>query len=322
MVKKSKPAAGSRAFHPRKRAKRIYPRITSYPALPKSKPLAFAGYKAGMLTVILLDNVKTSPTYGQEVAVPATVLDCPPLRVVGMRFYELTAQGLRSFAEVWAPEFPKELERKVKVKPNTEKLEAMKSWLDRIATIRLLAMTQPKLSGLGKKKPEIFEIGIGGSVREQFEYAVQVLGKQIKVSDVFKPGELVDAIAITKGKGTGGPVKRFGVKIQPRKAKHKRRHVGSLGQERPGRVRWTVPQAGQVGFQRRTQLNVRVLKVGEKGEEVTPSGGFLGYGTIKGDYVLCKGSLPGPRKRLIMLRHALRPAKLKYTVPELRSILK
>ena len=137
----------------------------------------------------------------------------------------------------------------------------------------------------------------------------------------MKEGELVDVVSVTRGQGTQGPVKRFGVKIQVRHAKKKRRHVGSLGQERPGKVRSTVPMAGQLGFFRRTEVNKRILKIGE-GDEVTPKSGFINYGVVKGSYILVEGSVPGTNKRLIMLRPAIRPGKLKFNLPEVREIAK
>lgn len=320
MPKRKRPKKGSRAFYPRKRAKRIYPAVSTYPETEKPKILDFAGYKAGMVSVVLIDNVKSSPTYGQEIVVPATVLDCPPLKVVGIRAYTLTPKGLKVFKEVWCENLPKELGRKTK--PTQEKISEIEANIEKISKIRLIVATQPRASGIGKKKPEIFEVEVGGKdVKEKLEYIKQFWGKEIKASDVFRQGEFVDVIAITKGKGTQGPVKRFGIVIQPRKAKEKRRHVGSLGQEQPGKVRPTVPMAGQMGFQRRTELNKRILKIGEDGKEVTPKGGFIRYGVIKGNYLLIEGSVPGPKKRLIRLRAAIRPPKARFIIPEIKEIM-
>jgi large subunit ribosomal protein L3 len=312
MVKEGKPRAGSLAFYPRKRAERIYPVIKRYPKVEKLKALAFGGYKAGMTSVVILDTRKGSPTFGQEIAIPTTILDCPPLLVLAIRAYT----DLRALGEIWAEKLPKDLIRKVKIKAKKKELK-----LEKASRIRLLVCTQPRLSGIGKKRPELFEIEIGGKeVREKFEFAKKLLGKEIKVSDVFREGELVDVISVTAGRGMAGPVKRFGIKIQVRKAKKKRRHPGTLGQERPGKVRWTVPMAGQLGFQRRTELNKRIIKIGKVGKEVTPKGGLPRYGVIKRDYMLIEGSVPGPKKRLIMLRTAIRPGKLKLLIPEIRKI--
>jgi large subunit ribosomal protein L3 len=322
MVKEGKPRRGSLAFYPRKRARRIYPSIKTYPEVEKAKLLAFAGYKAGMAQAIIVDNRKDSPTFGQEISVPVTIIDCPPLKVVGIRAYEKTKKGLKVFTEAWTKNLPKDLERKTKVKQKEENLKKIEENLEKISKLRLIVCTQPRLSGLKKKKPEVFEIEVGGKdLKEKFEFAKSLLGKEINIKDFAREGELVDVIAVTKGKGFAGPVERFGVKIQVRHAKKKLRHVGSLGSQVPRRVRWTVPQAGQLGFQIRTELNKRILKIGESGKEVTPKGGFTRYGIITSNYVVIEGSVPGPKKRLIMLRHAIRPGKVKFLPVEVKEVL-
>ena len=58
MVRQSKPRAGSLAFWPRKRAKRIYPRVTTWSKSDKTKIDGFAGYKSGMVHVSIIDNRK------------------------------------------------------------------------------------------------------------------------------------------------------------------------------------------------------------------------------------------------------------------------
>ena len=82
--------------------------------------------------------------------------------------------------------------------------------------------------------------------------------------------------------------------------------IGTAGSWHPNWIQATVPQAGQVGYHQRTEYNKRVLKIGENGEEITPSGGFPHYGVIRNSYVLIHGSIPGPTKRLISMRDAIR----------------
>ncbi|MBI2084399.1 MAG: 50S ribosomal protein L3 [Candidatus Aenigmarchaeota archaeon] len=320
-VKKSR--RGSKAFWPRKRAKRIYPDITSYPAADKAKVMGFAAYKAGMLHAIVFDNRKGSLTYGQEVSTPITVLDCPPLKVIGIRAYRNSFDGMKVLTEAVSKNVPKDVGRKLKAGnfKTEENLGELEKRMEQISKVRLIVATQPRISGVRKKTPEVFELEIGGkNVKENFEFAKNQLNKEISAKDFVKEGELVDVVAVTKGKGTQGPVKRFGVKIQNRHAKKKLRHVGSLGQERPGKVRHTVAQAGQMGFQRRTEVNKRVLKIGNG--DITPSNGFVRYGVAKGDYILIQGSVPGSKKRLVMLRYAVRPGKVKFFLPEIREIVK
>jgi len=321
MVMDGRPRRGSLEFYPRKRAKRIYPVISSYPESEKTKIPLFAAYKVGMVHVSLIDTKKSSISSGQEIAVPATVLDCPPIKVVGVRAYKNTTKGLKAFSESWTKDLPKDLARKVKMGKAPDKLSEIEKNLEKISKIRLIVCTQPKLSGIGKKKPEIFEIEISGKdVKDKLEFAKQNLGKELNVKDVMKEGELVDAVAVTKGKGMAGVVKIFGVRIQDRHAKKKLRHIGTLGPQTPGKVRWTVPLAGQLGFQTRTELNKRVLKIGE-GKEINPKSGFKRYGIIKSNYLLLEGSIPGSKKRLIMLRTAIRPSKIKLLVSEIKEIV-
>ncbi|MEW5761051.1 MAG: 50S ribosomal protein L3, partial [Candidatus Thermoplasmatota archaeon] len=121
-----------------------------------------------------------------------------------------------------------------------------------------------------------------------------------------KEGSLVDVIAVTKGKGFEGAIKRWGVKLLFHKNSKHRRMIGTLGPHFPSYVRPTVPQAGQFGYHQRTEYNKRILKIGDKGEEITPSGGFLHYGIIRNSYVLIEGSIPGCAKRLVRLRDPAR----------------
>jgi large subunit ribosomal protein L3 len=64
-----------------------------------------------------------------------------------------------------------------------------------------------------------------------------------------------------------------------------------------------------MGFHQRTEYNKRVLKIGRDGKEITPKGGFIRYGIIRGPYMLIEGSIPGPEKRPIKLRYPARPPK-------------
>lgn len=324
MPQVKRPKRGTKAFYPRKRASRIYPSLSVYPESEKPKALAFAGYKAGMTHAIIFDNKKGSPTFGQEIQVPVTILECPPLKVIAVRAYHDTPDGTKVFSEVFSKDLPKELARKTKVGKfkTDEKLAQIEKESEKISRVRFVISTNPRQTAFAKKTPEIFEIEIGGkSAKEKIEFAKSLLGKEIKVEDVIKEGEAVDAIAVTKGKGTEGPVKRFGVRIQDRHAKQKLRHVGAIAQQVPRKVRWTALMAGQLGFQRRTELNKRVVKIGE-GKDIVPSGGVKRYGILKSNFVLLQGSVPGPKKRIVFMRPAIRPPKAKLVVPEVREIAK
>lgn len=324
MPQVKRPKRGSHAFYPRKRANRIYPSITTFPESDKPRAMVFAGYKAGMTHAMIFDSKKGSTTFGQEVQVPVTILECPPLHVIGIRAYTDTIHGIKIISESIAKELPKNLSRKLKIGKfkTDEKLAEIEKNAEKISHLRFIVATTPIKTAFAKKTPEIFEVEIGGkSGKEKIDFAKTFFGKEIKVEDVVKEGEAVDVVAVTTGKGTEGPVRRFGVRIQDRHAKQKLRHVGAIAQQVPRRVRFTALLAGQVGFQRRTELNKRVIKIGE-GKDVVPSSGLKRYGVLKSNFVLLQGSVPGPNKRLILVRPAIRPPKAKVVIPEVREIVK
>ncbi len=272
--------------------------------------LAFAGFKAGMTYAIALDNREGSLTYGKEIVVSMTVLETPPMLACALRAYRKTYEGLQTFSEAWMEKPPKDFERIISVpeKFNTEEgLKKIEGNLDKIADLRLLLATQPRNAKRPKKAPDIVEVKIGGgSIKDRFEYGKKLLGSEVKASDVIKEGQAVDAVGITKGKGIQGPVKRWGIRRKTHKARKTVRQVGSIGAWTPHYVMYSVPRAGQMGFHQRTEYNKLIMKIGNNGSEITPKGGFLRYGVINSDYVAVKGSVPGTRNRLILLRHSSR----------------
>ncbi len=315
--KHSAPRRGSLGVRPRKRASRIVPRIRSWPRVESEKPLllAFAGYKAGMTHALIIDDRPNTPTSGTEIFVPVTVVEAPPIYIAAIRAYGYDPnRGLYTLTEVWAePPAELELHRRIptlKVKDVDKKLGFIEEHLDKVADIRVIAATQPKLvGGLSKKVPDLVEIKIGGGsgVEDWFSYAKEILGKTVSVKDVFREGQFVDVIGVTKGKGFQGVIKRFGVKELPRWHKH-RKGSRKIGSRSPGiGTLSTTPQPGQMGFHRRTEYNKRIIKIGDNGLEVTPKGGFINYGVVRGPYVLLHGSIMGPKKRIVIMRHPVRP---------------
>ncbi|WP_409199564.1 50S ribosomal protein L3 [Methanobrevibacter sp. DSM 116169] len=317
MARHHQPRKGSVAFSPRKRAAKETPRVKSWPTIDETKLLGLAGYKVGMTHAMVTDTDKNSPTNGMEVFTPVTVLEVPAIIVMGIRAYEKTSRGLKVITEVIADNLDEELSRKISLPKKYNKSEAIakiKETLEFTEDIKLLVHTNPKVTSVPKKKPEIFECGIGGtSAEEKLNAALELLGGEVKASEIFSEGQFVDAIATTKGKGFQGVVKRWGIRIQYGKAARssKARHVGSIGPWTPSRTMWTVAQAGQMGYHKRTEFNKKILKIASADEvdQVNPDGGFIKYGLVKNDYILVKGSIPGPSKRLIILRKAMRPKK-------------
>ena len=289
-----RPRRGSLQFWPRKRAKRIFARTSSWPIVKDLKPLGFAGWKAGMTHIMFTDNNPKSPTKGKKVSKAVTIIEAPSLLVCAARFYLNIDNEIIAKGEKWSENLPKDIKKgKGKI-------------ADSYDNINLIVCTQPEKSNMKKKTREMFEIAIGGPLESKMEYVNSVLGKEINANDIFDKGEYVEVSAVTKGYGFTGPVKRFGIKIQRRKDKQMHRHTGSIGSVTPRKVPWTIPLPGQYGFFNRTESGKRIISIGDNPEDVNQKGGIKRYGILRSNYILIEGSVPGPTKRLIRFRKSFR----------------
>jgi large subunit ribosomal protein L3 len=313
--KKHAPRRGSLAYLPRGRASKFLPRIKNWPSLEgdSAKLLGFVGYKAGMTHAVMTIENPDSPFQGQETVIPVTVIDTPPIRPFSIRGYKPSPYGVKLVTEVLAETLSEDLRKAMPFPKDYDfaaKMKEFEEQLDSFTEIRMLVHTQPRLAGVPKKKPDITEYKVGApSVREAFEYAQSILGTDVRVADILDEGILVDSIAVTKGHGFQGPVRRWGIRILQHKSRKTKRGVGCIGPWTPSNIRYSVPRPGQTGFHTRTSFNNKVLKMGERGEEITPSGGFVNYGVIRGDYIMLHGSIPGTVKRPVRFRFAIRPKK-------------
>jgi large subunit ribosomal protein L3 len=283
-----------------------------------------------MTHVVMVNDEANSAREGMEESVPVTVVETPPMRAVALRAYEQTSYGMKPTTEVWTSEFHEDLSRTLSLPAEDtfdEDADELRALVDegRVDDLRVITHTVPGLvTNVPKKQPDLMETRVGGgSLGERADFALDLVeaGGEHAMNDVFRPGQYLDVSGITKGKGTQGPVKRWGV--QKRKGKHARqgwrRRIGNLGPWNPSRVRSTVPQQGQTGYHQRTELNKRLIDVGD-GSEPSVDGGFVNYGEIDGPYALVKGSLPGPNKRLLRFRPAVRPNDQPRLDPEVRYV--
>ncbi len=320
MPKARHPRRGSMQFWPRKRSKHSLARVRSWSNdNKKASLLGFICYKAGMTHLQVVDNAPKSITKGENIFLPVTIMDCPPMKIAGVVFYKKFLLGMRKVSSVMAPSLDKSLTRKVQLpKKQGKKLEDVKVDYD---DLRLLAYSAPQKTSNGSKKPKLIEIALGGSNEEKLAYAKEKLGKEVLVSEVVDSGSYLDVHGISKGKGFQGTVKRFGVPIRQHKSEKVKRGIGNLGAWTPKRVDFRVPQSGKMGYHLRTEYNKRVIKVGEDGKDVTAIGGIQKYGIVKNNYLLLKGSVVGPRKRAVLLTKAIRPdSKAIREAPEISYV--
>ncbi len=265
---------------PRKRANREYSRVRNWTSKKEPLLLGFAGYKAGMTHIVVTDNRKNSLTKGEDIVWPVTVVECPPIKIFSIRFYKHSVSGQKCAKEVLNPKLDKEVFRKITKTKKTHSLDGInpKEYDD----IRINVYTQPRMAGIGKKKPEIFELCLGGNIEEKFNFVKEHLSKDIMVSEVFKEGQLADIKAVTKGKGFQGPLKRFGIGLKPHKSEKGRRAPATHGQwQGHAHFMHKVAAAGQTGYHNRTDYNKKILVISNDASKINPKGGFLRYGLVK-----------------------------------------
>ncbi len=336
--------SGSLQFYPRCRAKKIIPSVNWRPVAghnrkenthngTKAGLMGFVGYKVAMTSVAVKDETPDSMTKGKKIIVPGTIIECPSMKIYSIRFYK----NSQVVGEIVVSN-DKILRRKIKVAKNIDAIKSFDEHMKKIVSddnayddVRVVLFSEVFKTGIGKKKPNLLEIGLSGNRNDKLHFAKEKIGKEISVADVFgaSVGKLVDIHGVTKGYGLQGPVKRFGIGLKSHKAEKGQRRPGSLGPWKPARTTYRAPQAGQVGYFTRISYNSLIMKVGSvkdnkdaKGSLVNIPGGYKRYGNIKTDYMILRGSVPGPKMRGLAITSAIRPtkfqAKKKLEVLELR----
>jgi large subunit ribosomal protein L3 len=309
----------------RKRASSRKPKVRGWADYSDDpKILGFPGFKAGMTRVIYREDRKNSHVANTNRITAVTVIETPPVILIGLRSYHITAYGLKILTDVKGNSpnnFLKRRRRAPEVENLDEQLKNMEESLSNASELRAVVHTQPDLTGFSSKTPEIVELKIGAKdLGTAFEWAKEKIGQELQVEDFTKAGDYVDVIGITKGHGFTGVVKRHGVTKLQHKTKDGTRRVGSIGPWTPARLRWLIARYGQYGYFRRTEYNKRVMQLGVNGEEITPAGGFIKYGNVKNRYVVVKGSVPGPKKRMVILRDGVRAQNKFIQEPKLSYV--
>jgi large subunit ribosomal protein L3 len=313
--------SGSLQFYPRVRAKRVLPSVNWDVISNKAKKegvnlMGFIGYKVGMISVSAKDMTEDSLTKNKGIIIPATIIECPVLKIYSVRFYK----NSKVIKDVVVSN-EKDLKKKVKISKEVKNLDIKDLDFD---DVRVIVYSDVKSSGIGKKKPDMLEIALSGGKDEKLNFIKEKIGKEISIADVFKiEDRLVDIRAVTKGYGTQGPVKRFGISLKAKKSEKGQRRPGSLAPWHPARVTFRAAMAGQTGYHNRIVYNNLILQIGKISEkDINHDSGFHRYGKIKTDYLILRGSIPGPKKRGLVITPAIRAtrfqAKKKFEVTELR----
>jgi len=307
---------------------------------------AFMTYKAGMTHIIRDVERPGSKLHKKEIAEGVTILEAPPMIVAGFVGYVETPRGLRALTSVWAGHLSEECRRRFYKSWHKSKQKAFskyqKAWTEagksggeqpmaaEIArakkycqVIRAICHTQIGKAKLGRKKAQIKEIQInGGTVAQKVDFVVGLFEQEIKVADSFSQDEMIDIIGTSRGHGYNGVITRWGCTRLPRKTHRGLRKVACIGTWHPARMQFQVPRAGQMGYHHRTHINHKIYRIGKALKDephgartgadltdkaISPMGGFSHYGEVTQDWVMVKGCVQGPRKRILTLRKSLLP---------------
>ena len=115
------------------------------------------------------------------------------------------------------------------------------------------------------------------------------VGQRLAITDLFSDGDFVDVTGVSKGKGFAGHIKRHNFHRGPKThGSDHHREPGSIGPgTTPGRVYKGLKMAGHMGDERATIKKLRVVRA-----------------DADRNLLLVKGSLPGARGSLILVKKA------------------
>ncbi|HII04413.1 MAG TPA: 50S ribosomal protein L3, partial [Nitrosopumilus sp.] len=219
--KRHQPRRGSLAYSRRVRAKSMEARIRSWPSrsiTDEPKILAHCGFKAGCVQIVSIDDREKVPNAGKQLVSLGTVLVTPPVLILGIRGYAKDYDGMRAEFDVYAEDIPKYISKEMTFKNKEGALENAEKKIKHIKEIFAVVAVSPRAAGLEMKKPYIFEAMVsGGDIQKQFTHVKELLGKEIKIDQIFETGATVDVAAITKGHGWQGTMRRWGVKKKQHK---------------------------------------------------------------------------------------------------------
>jgi len=294
------------------------------------------GYKAGMTHVVRDLDKPGSKMHKKEILEAVTIIETPPMYVVGVVGYIETPRGLKALGTVWAQHLGDDVRRRFYkrwyaskkkaftqyAKKYTEKKQEIEADLARIkkycTIVRVIAHTQAKKIGI-QQKSHMLEIQVnGGTPQQKVDFAVSLFERSVPVDAVFGQNDMIDVLGVTKGHGFEGVTTRWGTRRLPRKTHKGLRKVACIGAWHPARVSFAVARAGQHGYHHRTELNKKIYRIG-KGDDktngatefdltnkrITPIGGFKHYGIVDEDFLMLKGCTVGIRKRPLTLRKSL-----------------
>jgi large subunit ribosomal protein L3e len=245
---------------------------------------AFKGYKAGMTHIVREMDRTGSKAHKKEVVEPVSIIETPPMTIVGIVGYVKTPRGLRQLHTVFAGSLDESCKRRFYKNFKASKQKAFDNYQKSMATdtgkkeyeeklnkiakycqvVRVIAHTQVSdMKHLKLKKAHIMEVQLNGGAdtAAKVAWAKSKMEKKVTVKEVFNEEDQIDVIGVTKGHGFEGVTHRWGTKKLPRKTHKGLRKVACIGAWHPARVFFSVARAGQNGYHHRTEANKKVYRI-------------------------------------------------------------
>ena len=160
---------------------------------------------------------------------------------------------------------------------------------------RVKLANKPELGHFAKSnsKPKRYLKEISGQELSNFE-----VGQEIRVN-IFEEGEIVDVTGTSKGKGFQGNIKRHNQHRGPMgHGSHYHRRPGSMGSIDPNHVRKGKNLPGHMGVETVTIQNLEIIKV-----------------DLERNILLIKGSVPGPKKGVVVVRRGVKTSTIEPLNP-------
>ncbi|KAE9409042.1 hypothetical protein BT96DRAFT_985365 [Gymnopus androsaceus JB14] len=202
---------------------------TSFLTVSNGSLTALMGYKAGMTHVV--HDLDRPEMHKREVVEAVTVIETPPMMVVGVVGYVKTPRGLHTLTTKKTFTCYAKKHAEDGGKSAARELERIRK---HCTIVHVLAHTQIRKTGLLQKKAHLMEILVNsGLIVDKVEFAHGLFEKPVKVSSVFEQDEC---------------------KL-PRKMHKGLRKVACIGAWHPSKVMFSVARAGQNGYHHCTEIN-------------------------------------------------------------------
>ena len=247
------------------------------------------GFKAGMTHCVREIDRPGSKLHKKEAVEAVTIVEVPPMVVVGMVGYVGTPNGLRALTTVWSEHLSDDVKRRFyknwykskrkaftkyakKYAEKPQEIDAEKAKIKDYATVvRVIAHTKTVWLSYDRRSLKSWRSrSMAAPSRRRSTLPSACLRRVLtwmacllrESASTFAPPLRVRGLLVLSLAGVSPDSL---VRLTVACAK-----VACIGSWHPARVSTTVARAGQMGYHHRTEINKRILRIGKKGDTTPP----------------------------------------------------